>query len=175
MILRPSTVYGPRSREVLLEIARAIRAGNMVLIGGGRAIAGLCFVENLVDATLLAMHHDDVRGQAFNVTDGLSVTWRQLTDDLAGGLGCRPVRWSMPYPLAEGIGFSLEHGYRALRTVTGLSTRPLLSRQAVQVMGRDQSFSNRRAGELLGWGPRVDYATGLRHTLEWLISEDISV
>jgi nucleoside-diphosphate-sugar epimerase len=175
VILRPSTVYGPRSREVVLEIARAIRAGNMVLIDGGRAIAGLCFVENLADATMLAMQHDDVRAQAFNVTDGLSVTWRELTDDLAGGLGCRPVRWSMPYPLAEGIGFSLEHGYRALRATTGLSTRPLLSRQAVQVMGRDQSFSNRRAGEVLGWVPRVDYATGLQHTLEWLRSQDLSV
>ena len=175
VILRPSTVYGPRSREVVLEIARAIRAGNMVLIDGGRAIAGLCFVENLADATMLAMQHDDVRAQVFNVTDGLSVTWRELTDDLAGGLGCRPVRWSMPYPLAEGIGFSLEHGYRALRATTGLSTRPLLSRQAVQVMGRDQSFSNRRAAEVLGWEPRVDYATGLQHTLEWLRSEDLSV
>ena len=175
VILRPSTVYGPRSREVMLEIARAIRAGNMVLIDGGRAIAGLCFVGNLADATMLAMQHDDVRAQAFNITDGLGVTWRQLTDDLAGGLGCRPVRWSMPYPLAEGIGFSLEHGYRALRAATGLSTRPLLSRQAVQVMGRDQSFSSRRAGELLGWEPRVSYATGLQQTLEWLRSEELSV
>ncbi len=68
VILRPATVYGPRSREVVLEIARAIRGGNMVLIDNGRAIAGLCFVENLVDAALLAMHDDGARGQAFNAT-----------------------------------------------------------------------------------------------------------
>src|SRR5581483_3937296 len=39
VILRPATVYGPRSKEVVGEIGRAIRGGNMMLVGGGRAIA----------------------------------------------------------------------------------------------------------------------------------------
>jgi nucleoside-diphosphate-sugar epimerase len=81
------------------------------------------------------------------------------------------VRWSIPYWAANGIGFSLEHGYRFLRRTTRLSTPPLLSRQAVQMLGRDQSFSNQKARELLGWEPRVDYAAGLDATLAWLKSE----
>ncbi len=85
----------------------------MVLVDRGRAVAGLCYVENLVDAACSRSRHDAAPGQAFNVTDGLDVTWKQFTDDLAAGLGCPPVRWSMPYWLANGIGFSLEHGYRA--------------------------------------------------------------
>jgi ornithine--oxo-acid transaminase len=173
VILRPSTVYGPRSREVVLEVARAIRGGNMILIDNGRAIAGLCFVDNLVDAALLAMRDDGARGHAFNATDGIDVTWRQLADGLADGLGCARVRWSVPYRLAEGVGFSLEHGYRALRRATHLQTRPLISRQAVQVMGTSQSFSNRKAREQLAWEPRVDYATGLQATLDWLRAEGV--
>jgi polyketide synthase len=168
VILRPATVYGPRSTEVVGEIARAIRGGNMLLVDGGRAIAGLCYVDNLMDAAVLALRHDAARGQAFNASDGLDVTWKQFTDGLANGLGCSQVRWSLPYWLANGIGFSLEQGYRALRRTTRLTTPPLLSRQAVQVMGNDQSFSNRKARELLGWEPRVDYPTGLAATLEWL-------
>jgi nucleoside-diphosphate-sugar epimerase len=74
----------------------------------------------------------------------------------------------MPYRLAGAIGFSLEHGYRLLRTATGLSVPPLLSRQAVQVLGINQDFSNRKARELLGWAPRVDYRDGLDATLAWL-------
>jgi nucleoside-diphosphate-sugar epimerase len=35
-------------------------------------------------------------------------------------------------------------------------------------MGRDQDFSNRKARELLGWEPRVDYESGLARTLSWL-------
>lgn len=173
VILRPSTVYGPRSREVVLEIARAIRGGNMVLIDRGRAIAGLCYVENLIDAAMIALRHEHAAGQAFNATDGLDVTWRELADGIAAGLGCPSPRLSMPYGLAAGLGFSLEHGYRALRATTRLRTRPLLSRQAVHVMGTDQSFSNRKARELLAWEPRVDFDAGLEATLDWLRAEGV--
>jgi nucleoside-diphosphate-sugar epimerase len=171
VILRPATVYGPRSKEVVGEIARAMRGGNMLLVDGGRAVAGLVYIDNLVDAALLALRHDAAPGQAFNASDGLDVTWKQFTDGLADGLGCKEVRWSIPYWAANGIGFSLEHGYRFLRRTTRLSTPPLLSRQAVQMLGRDQSFSNQKARELLGWEPRVDYAAGLDATLAWLRSE----
>ena len=171
VILRPATVYGPGSKEVVGEIARAIEARHMLLVDGGRAIAGLCYVENLIDAALLALGHDTAPGQAFNISDGLDITWKQFTDDLAEGLGCPQVRWSLPYWLANGIGFSLEHGYRLLRKATGLTLPPLLSRQAVQVLGKHQDFSNRRARETLGWTPRVDYATGLEATLAWLRAE----
>jgi nucleoside-diphosphate-sugar epimerase len=140
----------------------------MLLIDRGRAIAGLCYVGNLIDAALLALRHEAAPGQAFNVTDCLAITWKEFTSGLAEGLGFSQARWSMPYWMANSIGFSLEQGYRLLRRTVRLSTPPLLSRQAVHVMGRDQDFSNRKARELLGWEPRVDYESGLKATLSWL-------
>jgi nucleoside-diphosphate-sugar epimerase len=171
VILRPATVYGPGSVEVVGEIARAIRSRNMLLIDRGRAIAGLCYVNNLIDAALLALHSGGAAGQAFNISDGLDVTWRQFTDDLAAGLSSPPVRWSMPYPLALAIGFSIEHGYRLVRRATGLTAPALLSRQAVHVLGCDQDFSNRKARETLRWEPRVGYRDGFEATLAWLKDE----
>lgn len=171
VILRPATVYGPGSTDVIGEIARAIRARHMMLIDGGRPVAGLCHVENLVDAAVLALHHRAAPGEAFNVSDGLPTTWRDLTDDLAAGLASPNVRLSLPYRLALGIGFTLEHGYRLLRTITGLKTPSLLSRQAVQVLGRSQDFSNEKARTVLGWKPRVGYEDGLEATLAWLKAE----
>jgi acetylornithine/succinyldiaminopimelate/putrescine aminotransferase/nucleoside-diphosphate-sugar epimerase len=171
VILRPATVYGPRSVEVVGAMAKAIRGGNMLLVDGGRAIAGLVYVDNLVDAALLALKSEAAAGQAFNASDGLDITWKQFTDGLAEGLGCSGAKWSLPYWAANGIGFSLEHGYRTLRKATRVTTQPLLSRQAVHVLGRDQDFSNRKARELLGWAPRVGYADGLGATVAWLKSD----
>jgi nucleoside-diphosphate-sugar epimerase len=173
VILRPATVYGPGSRDVIGEIARAIQGGHMLLIDRGRAVAGLCYVENLIDAAVLALRHEAAPGHAFNVSEGLPITWRRFSDDLAEGLGASNVRWSLPYWIAHSIGFSLEHGYRLLRRTTGLSAPPLLSRQAAQVLGKNQDFSNRRIRETLGWEPRVDYATGLDATLAWLRTEHL--
>jgi ornithine--oxo-acid transaminase len=171
VILRPATVYGPGSTDVVGEIARAIRARNMLLVDRGRAVAGLAYVDNLLDAAVLALAHEAAPGHAFNISDGIDVTWREFTDGLADGLGCKQVRWSLPYWMANGVGFSLEHGYRALRRTTGLSAPPLLSRQAVQVLGRNQDFSNARAREVLGWEPRVGYTAGLDATIDWLKAE----
>jgi acetylornithine/succinyldiaminopimelate/putrescine aminotransferase/nucleoside-diphosphate-sugar epimerase len=171
VILRPATVYGPGSADVIGEIARAIRGRNMLLVDRGRAVAGLCYVDNLIDAAVLALRHEAAPGHAFNVSDGLGVTWKEFTDGLAEGLGYSKVRWSLPYWMANGIGFSLEHGYRLLRKTTGLNVPPLLSRQAVQVLGNNQDFSNRKAREMLGWEPRVDYSGGLEATIAWLRTE----
>jgi nucleoside-diphosphate-sugar epimerase len=171
VILRPATVYGPRSREVVGEIARALRKDSMLLIDGGRAVAGLVYVENLVDAAVLAARHDAAVGQAFNVTDGLEVTWRQFTNDLAQGLNCPVARWSVPFKVASSLASALERSYRLLRRTTGVRTRPLLSRQAVHVLGNDQRFSNDKIRKALGWAPRTSYTDGLAATLAWLRSE----
>jgi nucleoside-diphosphate-sugar epimerase len=174
VILRPATVYGPGSEDVVGEIARAIEGRHMLLIDGGRPLAGLCHVDNLVDAALLALHHDAAPGNAFNVSDGVNISWRRFTNDLADGLGAPPVRWSLPYRLALGIGFTLEHGYRLLRRTTHLSAPPLLSRQAVQVLGRNQEFNSDKLTDLLGWQPRVDYTSGLSETILWLRREQLA-
>jgi len=171
-ILRPATVYGPGSVEVVGEIAKAIRAGHMLLIDRGRAVAGLLYVENLLDAILLSLQEPAAAGRAFNVSDGLEVTWARFTADLASGLGCRPPRLSLPYAPAAALATALELSYRGIRRATGLRTQPLLSRQAVQVLGRDQRFSSKAAAETLGWRPRVGYEQGLEETLRWLRTLD---
>jgi polyketide synthase len=171
VIVRPATVYGPGSREVVGEIARAIGNRSMLLVDRGRAVAGLCYVENLVDALVLALTHAAAAGESFNVSDGVEVSWRRFTDDLAAGLGCAGPRLTLPYGVASAIGTALERGYRLLHAATGLRTPALLSRQAVQVLGRDQRFAAAKARARLGWEPRVDYAAGLAATLEWLTGE----
>jgi nucleoside-diphosphate-sugar epimerase len=167
VILRPATVYGPGSKEVVGEMAKAISRRQMLMIDRGRAIAGLVYIENVVDAVMLALG-DKAAGEAFNVTDGLDVTWKRFLADIAAGLGYAPPRWSIPRSVAWAIAATLEHGYRTLHTLTGLTSPALLSRQAVHVLGRDQDFSNLRIREALGWEPRVSYAAGLAATLEWL-------
>jgi nucleoside-diphosphate-sugar epimerase len=171
VVLRPATVYGPGSKEVVGEIARAIRARHMLLLDRGRAVAGLCFIENLIDACLLALQHANAPGRTFNVTDGIDVTWRRFTDDLASGLARPPARLSLPFGPARLIGQLLEESYRLARRAGAPPIPALLSRQAVDVLGCDQDFSNRLARELLGWSPRVSYEEGLAATLTWLTED----
>ena len=105
------------------------------------------------------------------MTDGLEVTWRQFTNDLAHGLNYPIARWSLPFTVAGPLATALEHGYRVLRKTAGVTTRPLFSRQALHVLGNDQRFSNHKIRDALGWAPRTSYADGLAATVAWLRSE----
>ena len=69
---------------------------------------------------------------------------------IVGEKSARP--GTLAFWIANAIGSSLEHGYRVLRKTTRLKTPPLLSRQAVHVLGQNQDFSNRKAPTVSGKG-----------------------
>jgi len=80
----------------------------------------------------------------------------------------------MPYWLANGIGFSLEHGYRLLRRTTRLSTPPLLSAPGRAGPRARPGLQQPQGPRGAGWVPRIDYVTGLEATLAWLQSEHLA-
>ncbi len=167
-IIRPATVYGPRSINVIGEISNAIQSGQMLLINKGQANAGLCYISNLIHAIILASESDAAIGECFNVADKNKVSWKTFIDDLAGQLGEQKKYYNMPYGLAIAIGWLLESGYRVIRMITGLKFPALLSRQAVHVMGTEQDFNTDKIQSLLGYQPKVNYQTGLKETVNWI-------
>jgi len=48
-VVRPGKLYGPRSKDFVLEIARQLKQGMMPVLNGGRACAGLLYVANGVE------------------------------------------------------------------------------------------------------------------------------
>ena len=86
-VVRPVTVYGPRSIPFVVEIVALLRRGSMAYIGGGRKPAGLGYVTNVVDLLLRAADSERSLGQAYNASDGSNVTWRQYVGRLAEIVG----------------------------------------------------------------------------------------
>ncbi len=167
-IVRPATVYGPGSVSVLGEFARALRDGFMLWVNHGRAIAGLVYVDDVVNGIRLALDHPAALRESFNLSDSTELTWHQFLHDLARELGYPFRSVSLPYPIAAGLGTAMECGYRLARQITGCRTGALLSRQAVQIMGIHQSFSHAKATQLLGYQPATAYPQGLLASVQWL-------
>lgn len=163
VMLRPVMVFGPGSKHYVTEIARHLRAGSMILVDGGRHAAGLAYVENVVDACLLAADREAPAGSAWNVCDDSDVTWGEYIARLAAGIGVPPPRWSLPssilYPLAVAS--------EAAARLAGRRERPLLTRLAVLELGTDQRYDIHRAREELGYAPRVDFETAMDRTIRW--------
>ncbi|MBI5960311.1 MAG: NAD-dependent epimerase/dehydratase family protein, partial [Chloroflexi bacterium] len=95
-ILRPASIYGPRSKEFVFAIAALIMKSQMILANGGRAHAGLVYVDNAVGCIIRAAHTPHALGQVYNVRDEGDETWRQYVDTLAKMLGKPAPRLSLP-------------------------------------------------------------------------------
>jgi nucleoside-diphosphate-sugar epimerase len=84
--LRPSVVFGPRSRW-LSDLAEDMRAGRAWLLKEGRGICNSIYVDNLVAAVRACLVARDDAAGAYLVGDAETVTWRSFYTALATEIG----------------------------------------------------------------------------------------
>ena len=88
-VLRPFNVYGPRQtgEGAIRNFCLAAATGeNIVVYGDGSAVRAWCYVDDFVDATLLALESPGAAGQIFNIgnphaavdTNGLAREFAEL-------------------------------------------------------------------------------------------------
>jgi nucleoside-diphosphate-sugar epimerase len=165
-VVRPATIYGPRGKDFVVEIASLLRQRMMMLIDSGRARGGFSYVDNVAAAMMAAADSPNAVGHAYNVCDETGVTWREYTDALADALGYKRAWLALPFSAAMGLGAAMEVPYRLLKA----SKRPLLTRHAAYLLGREQEFSAARAREDFGFEPRVSLAEGIARSAAWVQS-----
>ncbi len=158
-IIRPGHVYGPRGRAwTTLPVALA-RRGLPSLIGGGHGLCHPVYVENLVDAYLLAAGRDEAIGEAFTICDG-DVEWREFFGRYAAMVGKRAR--SVPVALVRGGAALAEWAARIMRRPSNVN-RSMIG----YIIGRCH-FTIEKANRLLGWSPRVSFGEAMRRTEMWL-------
>jgi UDP-glucose 4-epimerase len=105
--LRYSTVFGPRQRPsplpgaLVAQLAQALRSGERpVLPGDGLQPQDLLYVEDAVQAALLAAEARDASGQVFNIGRGVSVMPLEIATWLGARKDCGvlPLRDGPPAP-----------------------------------------------------------------------------
>jgi nucleoside-diphosphate-sugar epimerase len=164
-VLRPATIYGPRGKAFVTDIADLLRKRQMAYIDGGRRTGGFLYVDNAIDAMIAAARHPETQGKAYNMTDGTGATWRQYVSALADGLGCKPPWINLPYRAAMAIAAGMEIPYRCLNALPG---RPLLTRHAVFLLGRDQEFPSAKARAEFGFAPKISLEEGVDRSVAWV-------
>lgn len=152
-VVRPANVFGYGSGPWVREAAALLRRGMPVILGGGGQNAGLCYVENLVELLLLAAAHPLAPGRTYNACDGEDITWRRYFTDLARLVEARPPR-ALPLGLARGLAGVMETLWRW----RGSAARPLLTREAVNLVGSHHRIPIDRARQELGYAPRFSYS-----------------
>ena len=97
-------------------------------------------------------------GSAFHSIDDGNQTWRDYFVALCRALNLSMPRWSVPRAAAYSVATLMAIYGRAMH----YSSRPLVTRTAVEILGTRQGFSMARARERLGFPPVVGFEEGVR-------------
>lgn len=94
-VLQPTIVYGPFSRPWTIDPAEMLLHGTVVLPDNGEGLCNALYVEDLVDALMLAAREERAIGERFLVSGPAPVTWGRFYEGMAAALGAKgPQFWS---------------------------------------------------------------------------------
>jgi nucleoside-diphosphate-sugar epimerase len=164
-IVRPANVYGPNSGPWVNDACDLLKMGTPSLINGGQGNAGLVYVDNVVDVILAALHKDEARGRAYNACDALNITWKDYFSELASIIGAPKPRSIPRWAAVAGANIC-----ETIWSKAKLKSRPLLTHEALNLIGSHHRIPNTRAQEELGVCPQVAYAQGIEAVRNYLLS-----
>jgi len=166
LILRPSAVYGPRDRDIYTFFKLLSKKIKPRFYSQKQRIS-LCFVEDIVQAILLASERKGGSGEIFFLSDGKDYRMEEVSDIFASAMGVNPVSIRLPEWMIYGVASLSEY----LSKLTG---RPaLLNRGKVEEMVQKNWVCDiTKARTVLGFKPLVSLAEGARLTFEWYKKEN---
>jgi len=159
--LRPTLVYGPRAPFWLMGYLERCRTEQLALIDGGRGLANLIHVDDLVDAMLLSAVRPGVAGEAFLISGPEPVSWREYIGHFARMCG-KPIPPSVPLLRAR-IEVQCSRVYSALT-----QRRRRLQGMDLKLMAQRTVVSIEKARRLLAWEPRLYLTEGMAVCERWL-------
>ena len=162
VILRPRGIFGAWDETLLPRLLRLLRQKHFPLFNRGQALIELTYVDNVVDAIVLALAPRHPAGATFNISNGQPQRAGDLFAHMAQtfGLPWRPLQ----VPLAAGLAMA-----RACE-IAGHVARgwePPLTRYTVGTVAFSQTLDLQRARDHLGYAAKVDITEGIRRTSAW--------
>jgi nucleoside-diphosphate-sugar epimerase len=160
-VIRPGVLYGPGGGRPpgrgLMQIG-----GVNLTIGGARNFMPYTYVDNVVDALLLAVVTPEAQGQTYNIVDEPQVRLRQASRAKNAVTGEKGIIIPIP-PFTLGSMAALMEGSSRRK---GAATPPKITRYVVRSACRNIKYDTRKAQSELGWVPEVTLNEGLRRMLE---------
>ena len=102
LILRPSAVYGPRDRDIYAFFKLLSKRIKLRLSGQDQHVS-LCYVQDIVQAILLAAESQESSGQIFFLSDGHAYRLEEIGNIFAQAMGIHPVCLRIPGWMIFGI------------------------------------------------------------------------
>jgi nucleoside-diphosphate-sugar epimerase len=155
--VRPRFVWGLGDNAVLPAIIAAVKAGKFRWVDGGHYKTSTCHVANCVEGMLLAAEKGQ-GGQAYFLTDGAPVDFRDFITALLKTQGVDPGNKTIPRGFAMGVATVSE----LLWNFLWLPGAPPVTRSELLLVGDEVTVSDEKARKELGYQGFMSREAGLR-------------
>lgn len=158
-VVRPVGIYGPGDRR-FLKLFKPIAKGYFLMIGSGKTLYHLTFIDDLVEGFMLAATRPEALGEVFTIAGERYTTLNELVEQVSHAVGRRSRKLSVPLKPVLWAAVVCDRVCRLF----GVS--PPLYPRRVEFFALDRAFSIDKAKRLLGYTPKVGLEEGLRRTAE---------
>lgn len=156
VVLRPRFVWGRGDTTLLPEMVATVEAGKWAWVGGGRNVTETTHVDNVVEGLVLAATRGQP-GEAYFVTDGEPVVFREFVTEMLRTQGVEPPDRSLPAWTAAPLARVAETAWKLLP----LSGDPPMTTLRSWLLTQECTIDISKARRDLGYKPIVTHAQGL--------------
>jgi 2-alkyl-3-oxoalkanoate reductase len=165
VILRPAAIYGPGDPERFWMIFKRVMKGTFPMFGSGKTYYHPLYIDNLVDAFMLAMEPGKGNGEAYLIADEEYVEIEDLVRRVARAMDTQVKIPHYPvWPLVIA-------GHICEKACKPLGIIPPIFPRRVDWYRQNRAFDISKAKRDLGYRPSVGLDEGLQRTAEWYRAE----
>ncbi len=160
VIIRIPETYGPGDRR-LVKLFKTIHKDRSFLVGGGRNLHHLIYIDDLIDVFFESTTSDEAVGETFVVAGEKALTTREMMTTIGHELGRKGWRVTIPFAPLYLLATVMELVMKPLRI------QPPLHRRRMNFFILNFSFACNDAWRVLRFRPGIDFAEGVKRTAEW--------
>lgn len=159
-IIRISETYGPGDRR-LLKLFKAIKKRVFFIIGDGKNIHHLIYIDDLIDGLFLAATLEEAKGKVFVLAGKDTATTKEMAAVIAKQLDVSLPRFHAPLFIFMIAATILEV------TLRPLGIQPPLHRRRMDFFRKSFAFSSNASYRTLNFEPKVSFDEGVSKTIVW--------
>ena len=160
-IIRPTAIYGPGDPGRFVMIFRRAKQGRFPIFGSGRTYYHPLYIDNLVDAFVLAMQPGAGAGEAYIIGDDDYMSIEDLVKRTGTAVGTEVKTPHLPLlPL-------IVAGHLCEKLCKPFGIDPPIFPRRVDWFRQVRAFRIDKAKRDLGYQPKVGIDEGLRRTAAW--------
>lgn len=160
-VLRPTAVYGPGEKDLFI-VFKMLQDGIDAYIGKNPQRFSFVYVQDIVDAAILALKSDDRREYTYNISDGNVYSRYELADIFKSLLGKKTFRFHIPESIVKAVANLMELAY------ANSEKAPVLNKEKLnELTAPNWACSIEAAKRDLNYQPVYDLKAGLKESMPW--------